>query len=191
VSKRDEKGKLLRKEIPREDFLAVNFSGSEEMFFALEDERKKISSKAAFNESSRTAIKKELQGLLEVKDAFAEGDAEVVRGHFAELAKKLEKQCEGEDEAQRNSRERALKEIEKIEKVLAKLERHRLGTKGSERDADDLAIINSKEDLQGAKMRFEDANRRLGAGHPDLNRLREFVAILDQRMEKRGRRAAA
>lgn len=191
VSKRDEKGRVLRKEIPREDFLAVNFPGSEEMFFALENERAKISSKAAFSESSRKAIDKEAQGVLETKRAFIEGDIETVRGHFIELAKKLEKRYEGEDEVQRDTRGKALKEMEKAEKTLAKLERHRLGSKGSERDADDLAIIHAKEDLQGAKMRFEDASRRIGAGHRDLDKLREFVDTLDREIKKRGERAAA
>jgi len=191
VGKADARGRVMTKEIPREEYFNMNFPRSDEMFYALEDERKKISSKAAFSESSRKAIDKELQGILEVKGAFAEGDTETVRSHFVELTKKLEKRYEGEDETQRDARERALKEMEKIEKLLAKLERHRLGSRGSERDADDLAIINAKEDLQGAKMRFEDANRRLGAGHLDLNRLREFVSVLDHEIDKRGKRAAA
>lgn len=191
VGKADVRGRILTKEIPRDEYFKINFPKSDEMFFSLENERKKVSSRAAFNESSRKVIGKELEGLMEVKDAFTEGDVGTVRHHFVEQVKKFEKQYEGEDETQRRARERALKEMEKIEKTLAKLERYRLGSRGSERDADDLAIINSKEDLQGAKTRFEDANRRLGAGHSDLDRLREFVVILDQEIEKRGERAAA
>lgn len=191
VSKADARGRVMTKEIPRDEYFKMNFPRSDEMFHALEDERKKISSKAAFSETSRRAITKEQEEFLEVKNAFAEGDLETVRDHFASQAKKLEKQYEGEDETQRDARKRALKEIETIEKLLARLERHRIGAKGSEREADDLAKIHAQEDLQGAKIRFEDANRRLGAGHFDLNRLREFVSVLDQEMEKRGKRAAA
>ena len=191
MSKRDEKGKFLRKEIPREDFLATNFPRSEEMFFAIDTERTKSILKAAFNEGSRRALVKEQEAIAEVKDAFANGDVATVRKHFSEQAKKLEKRYEDEDEEQRKTRERALKEIGKAEKTLAQLERHRLGSRGSERDADDLAIIHTREDLQNAKNRFEDAGRRLGAGHSDLDKLREFVTILDREIEKRGKRAAA
>lgn len=191
VSKADARGRVMTKGIPRDEYLKMNFPRSDEMFYALEDERKKISSKAAFSESSRKAIVKEQGEFLEVKNAFAEGDIETVRKHFAGRIKRLEKQYEGEDEVQKDARARALKEIEKIEKTLAKLERHRIDARGSKRDADELALIHAKEDLAGARIRFEDANRRLGAGHLDLNRLREFVATLDQEMEKRGRQAAA
>lgn len=191
VVKTDARGRAMRKELPREEYFNMNFQRSDEMFFAIDADRTRSMHNVISSKESRRAGVQEQEAIAEVKDALANGDIGTVRKYFAEQAKKLEKRYEGEDETQRGQRERALKEIEKVEKILAKLEKNRIGARGSERDADDLAIIHSKEDLQGAKMRFEDANRRLGAGHPDLDRLRDFMVILDQEIEKRGERAAA
>jgi hypothetical protein len=187
VSRADTRGRIIRREIPRDEYLNMNFPRSDEMFYTLEDERKKIPNEAVSSGSPRRVIEKEQEYLLGVINAFAKGDMKTVREHFISRAKKLKKRYK-EDEVQR---ERALEEMEKIEKLLVKLEQHRLYSRGSDRDADELAIIHAKEDLRGAKMRFEDANRRLGAGHFDLERLLEFISTLDQEIEKRGRREAA
>jgi DNA repair exonuclease SbcCD ATPase subunit len=185
VSKRDKEGKLLMKEIPRKDFLAVNFPRSDEMFYTLERGREKGLGKAMSKESE-----KDLQRIAEAKKAFAGGDIGPMRNYFAEQMRVLEKRYKEEDNLQRKDREKAVKAIGKIEKDLAKVERNRLESRGSERDADDLTIIHLREDLQDAKTRFEDASRRLEGGHDDLNNLREFVAILDQEFDKRSARAA-
>ncbi len=184
LNKRDEKGNLLEGKISRETFLAMNFPRSDEMFFTLERERQKGLGKGMSEKSAR-----ELEHIAEAKKAFAEGDIALVRRFFSEQVKNLEKRDSEEDEVQRDARKKALKEMERTERDLVKLERHRLGAKESEREADELMIIHSKQDLQDAKKRFEEANLRLGAGHADLDRLRGFISILDQEIERRKKAA--
>lgn len=180
VNKPDERGRLLEGKISRETFLAMNFPRSDEMFFELERMRQKNLDRKA---------EKELHRVVEVERAFARGDIATVRKYFSEQAKDLEKRYGEEDNGQKDARKKALKDMEKIEKDLAKIERHRIDARGSERETDELSIIHSRQDLADAKKRFEEANLRLGAGHLDLNRLREFMAIIDQEIERRKKTA--
>ncbi|MBU1146651.1 hypothetical protein KKD80_03850 [Patescibacteria group bacterium] len=184
VSKKDKRGNLLKKTIPREEYLSLNFLGSDEMLSSIERDRQKNLDK---DMSGRA--KKELQRAVEAKHAFARGDIAAVRRYFVEQARDLEKRYSEDDDTQRDIRKKVLKEIEKIEKDLVKTQRHRVDSRGSERDADDLAVINLQQDLGDAKKRFEEANLRLGAGHADLDRLRGFVSILDQEIERRKKAA--
>lgn len=180
VSKKDKRGNLLKKMIPREEYLNLNFPRSDEMFSNIEGDRQK-------NLSGRA--RKELQYVVEAKHAFARGDVAAVRKYFIEQVRNLEKRYSEDDDTQRDIRKKVLREIEKIEKDLVKTQRHRMESRGSERDADDLAIIGLQEDLRGAKKRFEEANPRLGAGHLDVDRLRGFIVILDQEIERRKKAA--
>lgn len=183
VNKRDARGQLLEGKISREIFLMMNFPRSDEMFYALGRERQKSLDNLNKDVSGKTAEK--LRRIVDAIKSFAGGDVGPMRGNFMEQIKTQKKRYDEEDDFQEKARKKALKDIEKIEKDLAKLERHRLGSSGSGREADDLMIIESRRDWQEAKDRFDDANRRLGAGHADLDKLRGFVSTLDQEIERR------
>ncbi len=87
VSKRNEDGRLLRKEIPREEFLAANFHRSEEMLGFIDSERQKIASRTIFGEKARETQERDLERLNNIKKFFAKGDILPMRDYFGKKCK--------------------------------------------------------------------------------------------------------
>lgn len=191
VSKRDERGKLLKKEIPREEFLATNFYRSEEMLGMIDSERRKIASRTIFSEKAFKRQERDLRVLDDIKESFARGDIGPMRKYFAEKMRELEARFRDEGRVLKERRRELLTQIEKLEKELAELERNYAFARSlSEQQKISAEIGVARNVLNPARLEFESITQKLELGHKELDDARSFVSILDQEIERRSKIAA-
>jgi len=192
VSKRDERGKFLRKEIPREEFLAANFFRSEEMIGALNSERKKIAGRTIFSEKALKMQERDPRAIDDIKESFARGDIGPMREYFARQMKELEARFKDEDKAMQERRRELLAQIEELEKELVELEKQYAFSRVlKERQVIGAKMGSVKNVLNIARQEFELITQKLRLGHKELDDVRNFVSILDQEFERRRTKAAA
>lgn len=191
VSKRDEKGKLLRKEISREEFLATNFPRSEEMVGAIDREKKRFLGMAVFNEKTRKRQEKDIEVMQDIKDAFAAGDIGPMRDYFVRQMKEMEKRFSQEDNLQHDEMRELTVETEDANKELVDLNKRFIFARSAEekRRISD-AMISVRNRLGPALKKREDIQQKLRLGHHELNEVMQFVSILDQEIERKEKKAA-
>jgi hypothetical protein len=192
VSKRDERGHLLKKEIPREEFLATNFFKSEEMVGALNKEQKRINMMGfqGLRRGQETRVK-EMARLEKIRESFRAGDLGPMRDFFAEPLARLEGEARAAEKAREDDRRRLIKEMRDQDQYLVKLE----GRLAIEKDSSQRwllgdEIARAKDWKTSLMLKFEELKNPLPSS-PEFDRLRWFVEILDQETETRRKRVGA
>ncbi len=91
----------------------------------------------------------------------------------------------------RERRKELLNQIEKLERELAELERdYALARNLEKRRATSAKMGLVSNILNPARKEFESITQKLRLGHKELDDVRGFVNILDQEIERKGRKAA-
>lgn len=179
VTKSTGEGKELTKRLDKEafeDFLRMNFpSRSEDMRVAIKAERKRLKMQAGgVSREVDKERQEKIQALLDIEgEAFMGGDFEKLRDYFNGRAKSLEQRYQAEDAAQ-EQRIRELMEnfLNIVKKPKDRYERFDMAPEA----------ISIEREME----RILDGLRK---GHDDLDELKEFVAILDRRIEEQKREA--
>lgn len=200
---KEESGKLISKEILREQFRATNFEQSEDMVDAINQDIRAERSKVLFGDQE--VLKKreqDIDRLAGILDSFARGDMVPVREYFrgklfnaatqfpgGEKAKSLEdvsRLVKKDQETKLTRLEETKSKVFEAEQILINLRRAQIPENDAKAKRElSLRIQDATTELALKKIEFNRANEDLQRGYPDIAKFMRFIKILDRQVKKK------